>query len=108
MTYFAQLDGNNVVTIVTVGRQEDAGTEEKVSLRTGFTTKETFDDGSSRKNFAGKGYSYDASRDAFIAPKPYPSWVLIEDTCQWQPPTAMPDDGKMYAWNEANTQWDEV
>jgi len=61
-----------------------------------------------RKNFAGIGYSYDAGRDAFIAPKPYASWVLVEDTCQWEAPTPMPTDGKLYTWNEATTSWDEV
>ena len=109
MTYFAQLDENNMVTIVTVGRQEDAGKEEELSLRTGLTIKETTKDGSVRKNYAGIGFSYDQVRDAFIPPKPkYPSWVLNEDTCQWEAPTAMPDDGKRYTWDEANTKWVEV
>ena len=61
-----------------------------------------------RKNYAGKGYTYDSTRDAFIAPKPYPSWVLNEDTCQWNAPVAYPDDDKMYTWDEENTQWKEV
>ena len=61
-----------------------------------------------RKNYAGIGYSYDESRDAFIPPKPYNSWTLNEDTCQWDAPTAYPDDGKEYIWNEATTNWVEV
>jgi hypothetical protein len=61
-----------------------------------------------RKNFAGIGYTYDAQRDAFIPPKPYPSWVMDEDTCLWNAPTAMPTDGKMYTWDEATTSWVEV
>ena len=60
-----------------------------------------------RKNYAGVGYTYDKVRDAFIAPSPYPSWVLVEDTCQWEAPTAMPNDGKEYAWDEDTTAWVE-
>ena len=58
-----------------------------------------------RKNYAGIGFTYDATRDAFIPPKPYPSWILIEDTCQWEAPTAYPDDGLIYNWNEETTTW---
>ena len=61
-----------------------------------------------RKNYAGIGDTYDATRDAFIAPQPYPSWTLVEDTCQWTAPSARPDDGKLYTWNEATTAWVEV
>jgi len=61
-----------------------------------------------RKNYAGIGYSYDAQRDAFIPPKPYPSWTLNEDTCQWDCPVAYPSDGGRYTWNEAAQSWDAV
>jgi hypothetical protein len=61
-----------------------------------------------RKNFAGIGFTYDAQRDAFIPPKPYPSWVLNEDSCLWSAPTPMPQDGKAYGWDEATTSWVEV
>ena len=61
-----------------------------------------------RKNYAGKGYTYDETRDAFIAPKPYSSWTLNEDTCQWEPPVTLPDDGKFYDWDEATTNWTEI
>lgn len=61
-----------------------------------------------RKNYAGIGFSYDAARDAFIPPKPYPSWVLDEETCLWEPPVAMPDDGKRYAWDEVTRAWAAV
>jgi hypothetical protein len=61
-----------------------------------------------RKNFAGIGYSYDAEKDAFIPPKPYPSWVLNEDTCLWNPPVEMPEDGNFYEWNETDQQWDLI
>ena len=61
-----------------------------------------------RKNHAGIGYTYDEDRDAFIPPKPYSSWTLDDDTCRWEAPSAKPDDGKFYVWNEETTSWDEV
>ena len=59
-----------------------------------------------RKNFAGVGYSYDAQLDAFIPPKPFTSWALNEDTCLWEPPTPMPDDGARYRWNDVSQAWE--
>lgn len=64
--------------------------------------------GNIRKNYAGIGYTYDSQRDAFIAPKPFDSWTLDEETCQWNSPVTKPTDGKMYVWNEETTSWDEV
>jgi len=61
-----------------------------------------------RKNYAGIGFSYDAQRDAFIPPKPYASWMLNEDTCQWEAPAPYPNDGSFYTWNETNQTWDAV
>ena len=61
-----------------------------------------------RKNYAGIGFTYDAARDAFYAPQPFPSWVLDEDTCYWGAPTPYPDDGKKYTWDEATLAWVEV
>lgn len=62
-----------------------------------------------RKNYAGIGYSYDATRDAFIPPQPFASWVLNEDTCQWGAPTPMPvEEGKFYRWDEPTVAWVEV
>ena len=61
-----------------------------------------------RKNYAGRGYTYDEARDAFIPPKPYPSWTLNGTTCLWDPPVAYPNDGKEYNWNESTTSWDEI
>lgn len=58
-----------------------------------------------RKNYAGVGFTYDRDRDAFIAPQPYPSWVLNEDTCLWVAPVAFPDDGEEYQWNEDAQSW---
>jgi len=59
-----------------------------------------------RKNFAGVGYHYDSTRDAFYPPKPFDSWTLDEDTCLWEPPIAYPDDDNMYIWNEETQAWD--
>lgn len=61
-----------------------------------------------RKNYAGIGYTYDKTRDAFIPPKPYASWTLVEDTCQWIAPSTYPDDGKRYEWDEDTTSWREI
>jgi hypothetical protein len=61
-----------------------------------------------RKNYAGIGFTYDRVKDAFIPPKPFTSWLLNEDTCLWGAPVAMPDDGKVYTWDEATVNWVEV
>ena len=61
-----------------------------------------------RKNFAGVDYTYDQTRDAFIPPKPFNSWILNEDTCRWEAPVSRPDDGEKYEWNESTTSWDIV
>jgi hypothetical protein len=61
-----------------------------------------------RKNFAGVGFTYDEDRDAFITPKPFPSWVLNEDTCLWEAPVVYPDDANRYNWNEETQSWDQV
>lgn len=61
-----------------------------------------------RKNYAGIGMTYDEDRDAFIEPKPYPSWTLNENTCQWEAPVVKPNDGQYYQWNEENQTWDLI
>lgn len=61
-----------------------------------------------RKNFAGAGFTYDRNLDAFIPPKPFASWLFDEETCLWNPPVAMPNDGKAYTWDEQTTSWIEV
>ena len=101
---------------MTVGRQEDDGKEDELSARTGEVYKQTsyntvggihLQGGTPlRKNFAGIGFTYDYQRDAFIPPKPYPSWELNEETCQWNAPTPQPTDGFTYNWNEANIAWE--
>jgi hypothetical protein len=131
LAHFAKLDSNNIVTFVTVGRQEDDGREAELSARTGDVYKQTsyntrggvhYTDGvpsedqtkAFRKNYAGLGYTYDVGRDAFIPQKPFASWVLNEDTCLWDAPVPLPEDAgtgeppKMYAWDEETTSWVEV
>jgi hypothetical protein len=61
-----------------------------------------------RMNYAGIGYTYDKARDAFIAPQPYPSWNLVDDTCLWEAPTPYPSDGEEYVWNESTTSWEGI
>ena len=96
---------NGIVEKVIVAEADFFDTFVDSSAGTWLETKE---DGSIRKNYAGIGFSYDSTRDAFIPPKPYPSWILNEDTCLWECPVAYPDDGNMYTWNETDQQWDEV
>jgi len=108
MTYFAKLDADNMVVFVTAGRQEDDGLEEELNARTGDVYRQTYIDGSLRKNYAGLGFTYDSDRDAFIAPQPYASWVLDEATCLWVAPIDYPADGGQYVWDEETTDWVEV
>ena len=122
MAHFAKLDENNVVTFVTVGRQEDDGLEAELTARTGDVYKQTsyntrggvhYTDGvpsedqrkALRFNYAGIGFTYDEERDAFIPPQPYPSWVLDEGTCIWQAPVPYPEDGGVYVWDEDAGDW---
>jgi hypothetical protein len=113
MAHYAFLDSNNVVTEVITGVDETElieglDTETWYGNFRGQVCKRTSYNGNIRKNYAAIGYTYDATRDAFIAPKPFNSWTLDEDTCQWQAPTPYPTDGKLYAWFEPNKQWIEV
>ena len=72
-----------------------------------FLWVQTSYSGSFRKNFAGVGYTYDKVRDAFIPPQPFPSWSLVESSCRWEAPTALPSDDKMYSWDESTTSWSQ-
>jgi len=127
MAHFALLDENNIVTFVTVGRDEDDGKEAELSSRTGQTYKQTsyntrggiyYLPGTNtpgpdqskafRKNYAGIGYAYDATIDGFIPPKPFASWLLNTTTGLWEPPIPYPTDGKMYRWDEDTQSWVEI
>jgi hypothetical protein len=115
MAHFAEIDANNVVLrVIVVGNKDTADAQgvEKEYIGAAFcerlfggTWKQTSYNGNKRKNYAGIGYTYDATRDAFIPPKPFNSWVLNESTCQWGAPVPMPQDGKIYSWDETTTSW---
>ena len=120
MAHFAQLDDNNVVTqVIVVDNSEllDSNDVEQEAIGITFCTnlfgadtrwKQTSYNGNIRKNYAGIGFTYDSTRDAFIPPQPYASWTLNETTCQWEAPVAYPTDDNQYMWNETNQQWDQV
>jgi hypothetical protein len=119
MAHYAFLNENYIVTEVIVGKDESNYDWEahygqfrgQVCKRTSYNTHGGVHTGGGipfRKNYAGIGYSYDPQRDAFIPPKPYPSWILDEASCLWRAPVAVPQDGKQYAWNEASTSWTEI
>jgi hypothetical protein len=114
MAHYAQLDANNVVTQVVVIDNKDTADAfgvEKEHIGAAFcerlfggTWKQTSYNGNLRKNYAGIGYTYRADIDAFVAPKPFASWILNANA-QWEAPVAMPNDGQMYSWDEATTSW---
>ena len=115
MAHFAQIDENNIVTRVLVIEQDVVDTglfgEPSSFVQTSYNTYggvHKLGGTPLRKNYAGIGYTYDSGRDAFIPPKPYNSWVLNEDTCQWDAPVAMPTDDKLYSWDENTTSWVEI
>ena len=108
MSHFAELDlENKVIRVLVCDNNDPAGDEGYQWLldNLGGTWIKTSYHGNIRFNFAGVGYSYDEVRDAFIAPKPFNSWVLDEATCQWNSPIAFPSDGKKYRWNEELGDW---
>jgi hypothetical protein len=115
MAHFAQIDQNNVVLqVIVVHNNEllDNGVESEAkgiafcqSLFPGTNWVQTSYNGNMRKNYAGVGFTYDAGRDAFISPQPFPSWVLNETTCRWDAPVPYPQDGKAYYWDEPTTSW---
>jgi hypothetical protein len=119
MAHWAELDENNIVLRVTVGDNHEpdegyqwlidnlGGTWVKTSYNT-FSGQHFLDGTPFRKNYAGIGYTYDEVSDAFIPPKPFESWILDQETCQWNAPVNYPNDGKIYEWNEDEISWDEV
>ena len=116
MAHYAFIDDNNIVTEVITGRNETesvggiygeaAWEAHYTEFRPGMRCKRTSYNNNYRKNFAGKGYTYDEGRDAFIAPQTYPSWTLNEDTCRWEAPVPMPSDTtKDWMWDESVLNW---
>ena len=118
MAHFAELDDNNIVLRVIVGVDEPhdgetiyAQTTKTVWKKTSYNTfagQHLLGGTPFRKNYAGIGFTYDAQRDAFIPAKPYASWTLNEQTCQWEAPVPMPTGEKMYAWDESSLSWIEI
>lgn len=117
MAHFAEIGLNNTVLrviVVSNGECKDQHGNESEVIGAKFCHDlfggvwlQTSYNGKIRKNFAGIGYIYDSTRDAFIEPKVYPSWVLNETTCKWDAPVEKPTDGKIYVWNESTTSWVE-
>jgi hypothetical protein len=106
MSHWAKLDNNIVVEVLVGPNYGDEG--EAFFNALGGTWVKTSYNGNIRKNYAGIGYTYDTDRDAFIAPKPFNSWLLDEDTCQWQAPVPYPTDDLMYEWDEELTDWKPI
>ena len=107
MAHYAFLNENNIVTEVIVGKDETdtfQDWEQFYGAIRNQVCKRTSYNGNIRKNYAGIGYSYDAQRDAFIPPQPFPSWTISEETCLWSAPTPTPTDG-MYVWDELTISW---
>ena len=120
MAHFAKLDEQGTVIDVNVvnnetlnnlpfPESEPVGVAFLTEWSGGYTNwKQTSYNANFRKNYAGVGYTYDAVLDAFIPPKPYPSWLLNTNTCQWVPPTPYPSDGNLYTWDETTQSWVQV
>jgi len=121
MAHYAFLNMQNIVTEVIVGKDETDGPtnwemhygniREQVCKRASYNTRGGIHSEGGvpfRKTYAGIGYSYDETRDAFIPPKPFDSWILNETTCLWEAPVTYPNDGKMYTWNEDLGTWDLI
>ena len=118
MSHWAEINENNIVTRVLVGNNDDINGDEGykwlidnlsgVWKKTSYNTKAgQHKEGGTpfRKNYAGVGFTYDESRDAFIPPKPFDSWILDEETCQWNSPVRLPDEENLYFWDEAELKW---
>jgi hypothetical protein len=106
MAHFAQLDDNNrVLQVIVVSDEHEQNGEQWCHEFAGGRWKQTSRSGRIRKNYAGIGYTYDEQRDAFIPPRPFPSWSLNEDTCRWESPNAKPDTEYQYRWSELLSQW---
>lgn len=128
MSHWAELDENNIVVRVLVGDNNDPAGDEGYQwlidnlggtwIKTSYNaiggkrrnpeTNEITEEPGFRKNYAGIGFTWDESRDAFIPPKPFKAWVLNEETCQWKTPIEYPNDGKFYLWDDETDNWKEV
>jgi hypothetical protein len=120
MAHFAEVDENNIVLrVLVVDDLHESNGQEFLATTLGLggtwiktsynTLGGVHSNGGTplRKNYAGIGYTYDSVRDAFISPKPYPSWILDEESCVYEAPVARPTEGR-YTWNEETTSWDLI
>ena len=117
MAHFAKLENNKVVQVIVVSNQDILDENLKESEEKGIefcsnllggTWKQTSYNAKIRKNYAGVGYTYDETLDAFIPPKPFDSWILDTDKAQWKAPVDYPNDDKKYSWNEETKSWDVI
>lgn len=108
MSYWAEINDDNLVIRVLRGDNDDPAGDEGYQWlldNLGGTWVKTSYNATIRKKFAGLGDTYDEARDAFIAPKPFDSWILNEDSCQWESPTPIPDTENVYHWDETTQEW---
>ena len=114
MAHFAKLGKGNIVEKVVVVSNDVATTEQagidflNQTFKTNDIWLQTSYNSNIRKNYAGIGFTYDQTKDAFIPPKPFNSWTLNEDTCRWEAPVAYPNDGQVYKWNETIQNWELI
>ena len=117
MAHFAKIENGIVTQVIVVSNADTANADgvEKEYIGAAFCErlfggewKQTSYNGNIRKNYAGIGYTFDESRNAFIAPQPYLSWTLVEETCQWISPVSYPTNGKLYNWDEPTLTWIEM
>lgn len=118
MAHFAELNENNeVIRVIVVANEEclDQNGNENESIGALFCHRllggrwmQTSYNGRIRRNYAGVGYFYDETRDAFIVPQPFPSWILDDETCSWKAPIPYPENGNLYYWDETSKEWIQV
>ena len=114
MAHFAKIGKGNIVEKVVVVSNDVATTEQagidflNQTFKTNDIWLQTSYNSNIRKNYAGIGFTYDQTKDAFIPPKPFNSWTLNEDTCRWEAPVAYPNDGQVYKWNETIQNWELI
>ena len=110
MSHFAEIDpnGGTVLRVLVVPNEQEHRGQDFLAneLGLGGVWVQTSYNNNIRYNYAGIGFTYDATRDAFIPPKPYESWLLDEKTCQWEPPIPVPQDENFYTWNEEQLNWE--
>ena len=106
MAHFAEIGfDNTVIRVLVIPDEFESNGENWCRSLLGGNWKQTSYNGTIRKNYAGIGFKYDVNLDAFIAPKPYPSWFLNEETCRWEAPVPYPNDNQLYSWDETTKSW---